>query len=180
MGFFYFSNKSTGVVRWTPPPPSGAICTDCDRKESDDSRKKKNVVGSLLNFLIQPPKNNAYALELEGEDVVEEVPGPTIIYSPERTEEPTVAQMTFTGELPEKLFMRPKGGRLSFPEKAREIGVDPTGLTRQQLTHRVRLYWIKQHKDCVQSYLQSHCFKGMCLIQLDTIEILTILLFVFY
>ena len=62
-----------------------------------------------------------------------------------------------------KLYMKPTGDQLSFPDKAREIGIDPHGMTRQQLTKAVRSYFVEVvHEGDVQSYLASDCFKGMC------------------
>ena len=57
--------------------------------------------------------------------------------------------------------MKPVGGQLSFPDKAREIGVNPEGLTRQELTSAVRNHFVEVvHGGDVQSYLASDCFKG--------------------
>lgn len=41
--------------------------------------------------------------------------------------------------------MKPKGDQLSFPDKARKIGVNPDGLTRQQLMRVVRLRFIEAY-----------------------------------
>ena len=54
----------------------------------------------------------------------------------EETMELNPAQLTFSGLLPVKLYKNMKGEQLLFPEKAREIGVNSNGLTRNQVIKR--------------------------------------------
>ena len=154
--WYYYSNKDTGVSRWTPPPPPGAVCQDGGKASSDDDRKRESVA-SMMSFVVKVPKPSSYDKEINGEVVREEVKAT----NPEEPQkELTVHELTFTGMKPTKLYMNPKEGQESFPEKARALGIDPKGLTRQQLTKAVRDYWIRQHGDDVQSYQRSRCFVG--------------------
>ena len=112
---------------------------------------------------ISPPPAEAYAKELQGEEVDEPVEEENAEVEAEvAPSKPTPAQLTFTGLVPMKLYMKPRGDQTtSFPDKAREIGVNPDGMTRQQLTQAVRRHFIDVvHGGDEQSYLASDCFKG--------------------
>ena len=93
--------------------------------------------------------------------------------------EQTPAQLTFTPEVPVKLYMNPKpsqvdaeGKPLSLPQRCKDLGidadpvVDPTtnkkkALLRVTLKKMLRRYHIKvTHGGDDLAYLQSDCFVG--------------------
>ena len=166
--FTYYSNKITGEVRWTAPPPEGALQLEEDKDILDltNGAKKVGNPGSMNNYVVRPPSDDAYARELLGESEPEEQvqtkeldTEPAVTETNAEPSSPTPAQLTFTGMVPVKLFMRPKDNQPSFPKKAREVGVGPTGLTRQQLTQALRQHFLRVHNDELSSYHASDCFR---------------------
>ena len=132
--FLYYSNKLTGKVTWTPPPPPGILENEDDAMDVEPILASKQNLSSMKSFVITPPPAEAYARELTGEG---EQPADAIIPINLEEEEETVAltpaQLTFTGMLTAMLYMNPKGEQPLFRGKAREVGVNPDGLTHNQL-----------------------------------------------
>ena len=164
--FYYYSNKITGETRWTPPPPEEdqlQCVGGADVPAVSPDGKAASNPGKMDSFVVPYPSDDAYARELLGEpephpEVDQTDTGP--VDETAESAEPTPSGLTFTGLLPVMLYMKPKSDQPSFPKKAEEAGVNPTGLTRQQLTHAVRQHFLALHENDVQKYLASDCFKA--------------------
>jgi hypothetical protein len=178
--FYFYVNDTTHETRWFPPPP---LESDDDEESEDDESEDEDddsleVVNKLTepspsitldNFFVRPPVEEAYEREMNGEEEPE--PESEVEFEPEE-KELTKYEKTFTQEKPLKLYMNPtasqvdeNGKLLSFPERAREAGVDIIDpqthkvYLKNKLAKAVRDFFILEvHEGDVQSYYQS--FKG--------------------
>ena len=160
--WLYFVNKLTGATQWCPPPPSDALPTDATSPQPKDVASPSTKNPGAVGCFVSPPPAEAYAKELLGEEAEEPVEEETAeVEGDVAPSEPTPAQLTFTGLVPVRLYMKPRGDQTTtFPDNAREIGVNPDGLMRQQLTQAMRRHFIDVvHGGDKQSYLASDCFK---------------------
>eukprot|EP00956_Cyclotella_meneghiniana_P015423 scaffold23618_cov23-Cyclotella_meneghiniana.AAC.1 len=165
--YWFWCNKKTHASSWFPPPPIGLLSEESDVEDTEEDQSTPQKKGGLMSFVVRQPPAESFALEESGELTVEKEAAteeentvkpdePLVFYGP-----PSMYDITFTGDLPVFLPMRPNAANasLSFPQKAREIGVNPNGLTRQQLTKAVRQRFIHHyHHGDDKSYLQSNCF----------------------
>ena len=172
--FYFYVNNRTHETQWFPPPPLESD-GDESEEEDDDCLEVVNKLTepspsiTLDKFFVRPPVEEAYEREMNGEEEPE--PESEVEFEPEE-KELTKYEKTFTQEKTQKLYMNPNssqvdenGKLLSFPERAREAGVDiidpQTGKVylKNKLAKAVRDFFILEvHEGDVQSYYQS--FKG--------------------
>ena len=155
---FYYANLTTGESSPIPPLASSSpsIDDDDDNAIIDVTGLNDRPIGDMRSHLAAPPRQSledaiAGLSEEESSDDDEE--------AEEEEAEKTPAQLTFTGYLPEKLYMKPKPGQKSYIEAAKSIGVYKANMTRPQIDQAVTAHFLNLHGGDVEKYFQSDCFR---------------------
>lgn len=168
--FYYYTDGTH--TRWFPPPPPESdrvrspIDDTIDLTEQPSKRAATGVRGSLVPI----PHENTYAMEIAGdvpeEGIVTELPEEEEDVEEMELEEMTPKELTFTLDLPKRLYMNPTETQLSAYDECEKIGVsrygpDGKNRTRNELSKALRIHLINVvHEGDLDSYNDSDCFTG--------------------
>ena len=135
--------------RWLPPVPDEDALGMPRSLDSDvvdlSKNDQKNVL--ITKFFMHPPKNDSFAKELAGEDVVEVEVGKTAEdeevdeEKPEMTPKEKILSEVWDDKFPVMLYMRKEP---SLVEKAKAIGCFDKGDTQEIIKYKVMEYHCKR------------------------------------
>jgi len=151
---FYFSNTVTGQTSWVAPPPPKNL-DDVDATPVDLTNPNKEREGTLNDHFAAPPRQS-YEDAIAGRSEDESSDDDEM---EEDEAEKTPAQLTFTTDEPEKLYMRPIEGQKGLIDAARKIGVYEDGMLKAAIETAIMKYFVNLHGGSVESYLNSDCFR---------------------